>query len=60
MLQIARLKYLSKPCHSCHPNIDDNIDETYGVNVQFESDEEVSSCMFLIVCNANAACLFIL
>ena len=21
---------------------DDNIDETYGVNVQFESDEEVS------------------
>lgn len=26
-----------------HFNItDDNIDETYGVNVQFESDEEVS------------------
>nr|XP_012298672.1 U5 small nuclear ribonucleoprotein 200 kDa helicase-like [Aotus nancymaae] len=23
-------------------NMDDNIDETYGVNVQFESDEEVS------------------
>lgn len=22
--------------------VDDNIDETYGVNVQFESDEEVS------------------
>lgn len=22
--------------------IDDNIDETYGVNVQFESDEEVN------------------
>lgn len=23
-------------------SVDDNIDETYGVNVQFESDEEVS------------------
>lgn len=27
---------------------DDNIDETYGVNVQFESDEEVRAfCLFL-------------
>lgn len=28
--------------------IDDNIDETYGVNVQFESDEEVRIFVFLI------------
>lgn len=28
---------------------DDNIDETYGVNVQFESDEEVSFSM-LVAC----------
>lgn len=28
---------------------DDNIDETYGVNVQFESDEEVSAfCLFFL------------
>ena len=31
---------------------DDNIDETYGVNVQFESDEEVSD-------KANGCSLFL-
>lgn len=28
---------------------DDNIDETYGVNVQFESDEEVSIIDLLLL-----------
>lgn len=31
-----------------HSLTDDNIDETYGVNVQFESDEEVRAfCSFV-------------
>lgn len=29
---------------------DDNIDETYGVNVQFESDEEVREALQLSLC----------
>lgn len=29
-------------CELYYIFVDDNIDETYGVNVQFESDEEVS------------------
>lgn len=32
---------------------DDNIDETYGVNVQFESDEEVNVSLKIEKVNVN-------
>lgn len=47
-IEITGLLNIFIPCH-CVPDADDNIDETYGVNVQFESDEEVSLCTVLIV-----------
>lgn len=39
---------------------DDNIDETYGVNVQFESDEEASSFSCFILRSLVQVMAFVL
>lgn len=54
ILNFLKVKYISFAL------ADDNIDETYGVNVQFESDEEASSFSWFILRSLLLVMAFVL